>query len=168
MRLLPLLLPLLLASAGLRAEQCLTDTEDPCKIVIEDTLPTGRSFRLDLTATRLDAENPGSGNRLGYWGENGGYPATYVNRLSLVVAEVEVSIPAKTYLDLGNVNFAEVRENPNAVVLIVKGGEDVSSYYATFVFIDGITRKRTVRSSAHPDKIWEKTTFPKPVYVPAF
>ncbi len=100
----------------------------------------------------------------GYWGAGGAYPSTYIKTLSLVVGKLNFSLPSKAYSDLGNLYLADVKENQFGIVLIVKGGDADASYYATFVFNEGRLRKRTVRSSAQPDLVWEKMSFSEAAY----
>jgi len=158
MRFVPLLL--LIAISSSQAEQCQPGTDGLCRIVVEDILPSGKTFKLEITEAPLKVENSINEERTGYWGANGKYPATYINKLSLVVEKSKLSIPLKVYTDLGNLYFAEIKENEHAIVLIVKGGEALASYYATFVFVDYKIRKRTVRSDESPDQLWEKNIFP--------
>jgi len=157
-RFAPLLL--LIAISNTLAEQCQPDTTRLCSIVAEDILPSGKTFKLEITEAPLKVENSVNEGHTGYWGANGKYPATYINKLSLVVEKSELSIPLKVYTDLGSLYFAEVKENEHAIVLIVKGGKASASYYATFVFVDDKIRKRTVRSDKNPDLLWEKNIFP--------
>jgi len=157
-RFVPLLL--LIAISSTQAEQCHPGMDGLCKIVVEDTLPSGKTLQLEITEAPVKVENSMSEEPTGYWGANGKYPATYINKLSLVIENSKMSIPLKLYTDLGNLYFAEVKENEHAIVLIVKGGEALASYYATFVFVDYRIRKRTVRSDQSPDQLWEKNLFP--------
>ena len=114
-------------------------------------------------AAGFDAAAQGQRHPAGFWGAHGSYPDTHVAALTLVLDNTEIAIPAKIYSDLGNVRIAEIKENRNAVVLVLRGGADEAAYYATYVFVDGVLRKRTVRSSLMPDRVWEKTTFNAPL-----
>ncbi len=146
-------------SLGAQAGPCAPGAQRPCSIELENTLPSGKSYRLEIIEASLPVENSDDDEATGYWGAGGAYPFTYIDTISLVVEKSKFSLPPKTYSDLGQINLAEVKENQYGIVLIVKGGEADDSYYATFVFIDGKVRKRTVRSSLLPDQLWEKTTF---------
>ena len=157
-----LVLLLLIVAPGIQAEQCQTDTDQACKILVEGIFPSGKTFQLEISEAPLKLDNSIGENRTGYWGANGKYPASYIDKISLMVEESKLSIPSKIYADLGNLTFAEVKENEHAIILIVKGGEASAAYYATFVFADYKIRKRTVRSNKNPDLSWEKTSFHEP------
>ncbi|MFT5502782.1 MAG: hypothetical protein ACI8XC_000487 [Gammaproteobacteria bacterium] len=144
------------------AEMCSPEGERPCSIEVENILPPGKPYKLEIIEAMLVVEKSSNGDATGYWGANGSYPTTYIEKLSLTVENSKFWIPTKAYSDLGNISMAEVKENQHAIVLIVRGGQASDSYYATFVFIDGKMRKRTVRSVALPDQLWEKTTFHGP------
>jgi hypothetical protein len=145
-----------------QAEMCSSGSEHPCAVKIESSLPLGRPYKLEIMENALVAETSSNNEATGYWGANGAYPVTHIKKLSLTVNNKEFWIPVKAYADLGNITTAEVKENQHAIVLIVKGGLASDAYYATFVFIDGKMRKRTVRSETMPDQLWEKTTFHEP------
>lgn len=153
---------LLLCGFAAHAAECPADTDAPCNISEARVLSSGIAYRLELRETRLDAAVHGNRYPSGYWGADGKYPDTHIAALSLILDNAEIGIPAKLYSDLGNLEVARVRENQNAVVLELRGGKDHAAFYATYVFIDGVLRKRTVRSSLEPDKVWEKTTFNAP------
>ena len=146
-------------SLEVEAGQCAPEAPRPCSIELENTLPSGKSYRLEIIEASLQVESSGNDEATGYWGAGGAYPSTTIDTISLVVEKSKFSLPPKTYSDLGEIKLAEVKENQYGIVLIVKGGDADDSYYATFVFIDGKVRKRTVRSSLLPDQLWEKTTF---------
>jgi hypothetical protein len=144
------------------AEMCSHDGKRPCLIEIENTLPLGRPYKLEIIEAMLLVEKSSNDEATGYWGANGAYPATYIKKLSLIVGKSKLWTLTKAYSDLGNINLAEVKENQFGIVLIVRGGDASGSYYATFVFIDSKMRKRSVRAEALPDQLWEKTTFHEP------
>jgi hypothetical protein len=141
------------------AETCKPDIKKLCSIEIENTLPLGRPFKLEITEAMLVVEKSNNVDPTGYWGANDNFPITYIKKLSLSVENSKFWIPVKAYSDLGNITMAEVKENQHAIVVIIRGGLASDAYYATFVFIDGKMRKRTVRSEQLPDQQWEKTTF---------
>jgi hypothetical protein len=145
-----------------QAKMCSPGSEHPCVVKIESTLPLGRPYKLEIMEALLIAETSNNDEATGYWGANGAYPTTHIKKLSLTVENSKLWIPVKAYADLGNITMAEVKENQHAIVLIVKGGLASDAYYATFVFIDGKMRKRTVRSEMAPDQLWEKTSFHEP------
>lgn len=155
--------PLLLCSAGIHAAQCPPDDSAPCELSEARVLPSGIAYQLELREQTLDADAYGRRYPSGFWGADGHYPQTQVAALSLALDNTEIGIPAKIYTDLGNIDSAEIRENANAVVLVLRGGEAEAGYYATYVFIEGVVRKRTVRSTLRPDRVWEKTSFNAPV-----
>jgi len=159
-KLLPLLL--LLVVPGLQAEQCQTNSEGLCNIFIEDSLPSGKRFKLEVAEAPLKVESRVDQRRTGYWGANGGYPDSYIEKISLVVEQSKLSIPSKVFTDLGNLTFVEIKENEHAIAIIVKGGEASAAYYATFLFVDEKIIKRTVRSVENPDQLWERTAFYEP------
>ena len=161
MRIFPLIL--LLVSINLKAEVCQSDSEAPCTLMIEKELPSGKVYRLDISETRLEVNQSGQNDESGYWGANGKFPATQVSQLSLSIDEELIIIPSKVYTDLGNLTFAEVKENEAAIVLVLKGGKAEAAYYSTYVFYDKQLRKRTVRSSEQPGQVWEKTSFSEPI-----
>ena len=161
MRVFPLFL--LLMSFNLQAELCHSDFKEPCSLLIEKVLPSGKSYKLEISEAHLAIKHPGQIEGTGYWGANGRFPATHVNKLSLRIDGESVRVPLKVYSDLGNLTFAEVKENEAAIVLVVKGGDAASAYYATYVFYDKQLRKRTVRSSEQPGQVWEKTSFSEPI-----
>ena len=155
--------PLLACCFGSHAAQCPPDTGKPCEISEARVLPSGIAYRLELREARLDPETYGKRYPSGFWGADGDYPATRVTSLSVVLDNTDIGIPAKIYTDLGNIQAAEIKENQNAVVLVLRGGKAEAGFYATYVFIEGVVRKRTVRSSSRPDHAWEKTTFSAPI-----
>ena len=146
-------------SLEVAAGQCSPDAERPCSIELENTLPSAKSYRFEIKEANLQVESSGNDKATGYWGAGGAYPSTAIETISLVVESSKLSLPPKTYSDLGTINMAEVKENESAIVLVVKGGDVDDSYYATFVFIDDKVRKRTVRSSLLPAQLWGKTAF---------
>jgi hypothetical protein len=153
---------LLICSFGIHAAQCPPGDTAPCAFSEARVLPSGIAYRLELRETELNADIYGRRFPSGFWGADGNYPETQVVALTLVLDNTEIGIPAKIYTDLGNIKGAEIRENKNAVVLVLHGGEAQAEFYATYVFIDGVVRKRTVRSRLQPDRIWEKTSFNAP------
>ena len=157
MKYLPLLL--LLALTNVYGEQCTSDINKPCEIVVVSALPSGKSFALRLVTETLNTQDSSGVKQTGFWGADGQIPETHVAQLSLSVESRDIDIPAKVYSDLGSVHSAETKENEHALVLIIKGGVDSSSYYAKFVISEGRLRKRTVRSQQNPNQIWEKTSF---------
>ena len=163
-RIILLSIPCVLIFVGfeIQAGQCNPDTNQPCTIALENTLPSGKTYKLEIIEALLPVENSSSDDFTGYWGASGAYPATYINQLSLDVDQAKIKLPAKAYSDLGNISAAEVKENQFGIVLIVRGGDAAGSYYATFVFVDNRIRKRTVRADARPDQLWEKTSFSEP------
>ena len=163
MRNLLFILPLLLCSIGTHAAECQLTAETPCTISEARVLPSGMAYKLELREANLDAAAHGNRFPSGYWGADGHYPDTRVVALSLVLGNSEIGIPVKIFSDLGNLSSAEIKENQNAVVLVLRGGEAEAEFYATYVIIDGVVRKRTVRSNLRPGQVWEKTTFNAPV-----
>ena len=107
---------LIFVCVGAQAEMCSPDDKRPCLIEIENTLPLGRPYKLEIIEAMLTAEKSGNDETTGYWGANGAYPTTHVNKLSLVVGKSKFWIPTKAYSDLGNVNTAEVKENQHGIV----------------------------------------------------
>lgn len=141
------------------ANDCANEPGKPCTIEVESTLPSGKTYHLSIIEDLLGNSEDKPMVNTGYWGEGGAFPDTFIRSISLVVEGDSYWIPPKAYADLGNLNKVEVKENPHAIVLVVSGGKAAGPYYATFVFIDQKVRKRTVRSSRAPDRVWERTVY---------
>ena len=150
-------------STGGYAAQCVSGGGSPCEISIEDNLPSGKSFQLTLDVELLGMDGLEAESATGYWGHSGKLPKTHIKRLQLSLDGKKVYIPRKVISDMGNVFHASMKENEHAVVMLIKGGSGPDAFYATYVIIDDVLRKRTVRSNEAPEQYWEKTTFKSPV-----
>ena len=158
MKFLPLCFVLLCVEA--LANECSPEPADrPCALVLENNLPSGKAYQLTVLEKWYDGNETSENDVSELWGANDAFPFSHIHSVSFIVDGSPLWLPSKAYTDLGNLTRAEVKENPHAMVLVVRGGAAADSYYATFVFINGKIQKRTVRSSQAPDQYWEKTIY---------
>ena len=153
---------MLLTGFSVHAAACAGSPEQACQISLESQLPSGTPYRLKVAESLINDPGLSQNQFSGYWGAGGAIPVSRAVSIAFSVDGLRFHMPDKSFSDLGNLTAVEVKENQHAIVLVVNGGQSEQAYYATFVFIDGVLRKRTVRNKTAPGTVWEKTTYRQP------
>ena len=121
---------------------------------VDGALASGARYSLTVAESPYHPEDGEAGDDWSRWGIDGGFPRTYLAKLTLIVNGQELWIPRKIYQDLSHISSANAYEFHGALRLDLKGGDAASSFRASYLF-SGWNIERLVRHGEFPNSRWE-------------
>jgi hypothetical protein len=131
----------------------------PCTLKISGKLGSGKEYSFEMEEAVLERASTASEFDGSYWGADGGYPCTYINKLSLIVNSQKIWIPRKSFTDIGNISSVEIAENGLNILIEMNGGDAAGSFHIIYTIQDNKLVERMVTASEAPDQVWEKSIF---------